>query len=170
MERGVPYPITYEGHNPPHADDASKAKSEDKKPDFHWGMIDHTEIDPMKCERQFTIECKRLGSPPSPSWVLTKNYIQNGILRFFRENDGYGKGAASGAMIGYVQDMEFDNILKEVNEEAAQNSISELAISPEGWRSKKVSRLRHKFERRFAISPFSLSHLWIDLRDIYRLN
>src|SRR5437870_9704391 len=79
LGRGIPYPIVPQGQNPPHADDKLPAPREKKKPDFYWAMIDPLEPNPRRRERQFVIECKRLGRPTSPKWILNQNYVQHGI-------------------------------------------------------------------------------------------
>jgi len=107
---------------------------------------------------------KRLGSPSSSQWILNKNYILNGINRFILVEWGYGKSVSSGAMIGYIQNMELKEILNKVNKHCSQLTIIELTLSPEGWQN-DVSRLDHQLERPdVPPSPFNLRHLWVDLR------
>lgn len=169
MGEGFDHPPTCEGKNPPDPDDEHRAKREDKIPDFYWSYIDHMEPDPRRGARHFFIECKRLGKPPSSNWVLNRNYVQKGILRFVREDHGYAKGEKSGAMVGYLQSMQPDDILAEVNLviESCEESIPLLHRPLDGWQKDAANWLEHTCERRFEISPFRLSHLWCDLRACY---
>jgi len=67
-------------------------------------------------------------------------------------------------MVGYWQSMEAAQILCEVNEESHKGGLPDLQLMG-GWKSGDVSRLQHTFERPFAISPITLRHLWVDLRN-----
>ena len=101
----------YEANNQPDADDSIRAKREYKRPDFQWGICDTNETNPERMDKFYTLEAKRLGSPSSSQWILNKNYILNGINRFILVEWGYGKSVSSGAMIGYIQNMELKEIL-----------------------------------------------------------
>jgi len=125
-----------EGCNPPHASDEERARREDKRPDFYWQFMDHLADDVSCCDRRFVLECKRLGSPSRRTWVLNENYINNGVSRFITQEHGYGKGDEAGGMIGYVQDMDFNDILREVN----------------------------TLTRAFPGQSYELQHFWVDLR------
>ncbi len=121
------------------------------------------------CERRFVLECKRLGKPTSSSWILNENYVQNGIHRFVTSPHEYGKGDDTGGMVGYIQSMELNEILEEVNA-AARNSSAptlELTLSSDGWKENGVSELEHELTRNFPISVFFLHHFWVDLRNSY---
>ena len=155
---------TPEGHNPPDPDDELMAVRENKIPDFYWGYIDHTESDPRRSARNYVIECKRLGRPLRADRIFNHNYVHKGILRFITEEHGYAKGEKSGAMVGYVQSMEFDEILCEVNDSAASFGIPDLKAPDNGWQINGTSQLAHQLTRKFAFSPFQLSHFWVDLR------
>jgi len=161
---GFDHPPTPEGHNPADPDDEQRAVRENKIPDFYWGYIDHSEPDPRRSARNYVIECKRLGNPPYTGWILNQNYVHNGILRFITEEHGYAKGERSGAMVGYVQSMEFDEILCEVNNAAVSVGIPELSTPINGWQYSGTSQLIHQLNRMFAITPLQLSHFWVDLR------
>lgn len=170
LGRGIPYPIVPQGQNPPHADDKIPAPREKKKPDFYWAMIDPLEFNARRRERQFVIECKRLGRPTSPKWILNQNYVQHGILRFIKEEHGYAKGEKSAVMVGYVQNMKFDDILQEVNNaisSIADQRISLLAAPVEGWQEQGISRLVHILSHSLSSVPLLLQHFWVDLRDCY---
>ena len=151
---------------------------EEKIPDFSWQILDNTySIDgfQLPINFYFIIECKRLGSPTSSSWKLNSNYVNHGIVRFIFESHCYGQHMASGAMIGYLEDMTRDDVHKEVDDEIKNvrhslnppSTISPLLLSQEGWQENTPSRLSHELERSFPKSPFTLWHFWLDLRDCY---
>ncbi len=164
---GFEYPPTAEAKNAPSPDDEIRTQREDKIPDFAWGFIDHTEINPKRSARYFIIECKRLGKKPRSDWIINENYINHGVLRFLKEDYGYAKDEISGAMVGYIQSMDFDEILCEVNNAASPQAVPPLSASYEGWQKQGISRLSHVLVRQFGGSPFLLQHFWIDLRDKY---
>jgi hypothetical protein len=149
--------------NQPDSDDAAQAKRELKVPDFQWIFLDRYEPDPERNRKEFVVECKRLGRPDRADWVFNVNYVIHGILRFRDPDWGYGKGGASGAMIGYWQSMEAGEVLREVNQMCQNKSLPDL-IMKNVWVHGGVSELAQKFERSFEVSPFGLCHLWIDLR------
>ncbi len=151
-------------NNQPDPDDETRAKRENKRPDFQWSYLDRFEPDLRRCSRQFVVECKRLGSPPRSDRVLNTKYVEEGIWRFIALESGYAKGCASAAMVGYWQDMAADDILREVNDAASKHGVSPLGLSREGWRFASISRLEHKCERSFPVSPLLIYHLWADLR------
>jgi hypothetical protein len=105
--------------------------------------------------------------PPRADWVLNENYVQNGILRFMTEEHGYAKGEKSGAMVGYIQNMEFKDILKEVNMAANVAVIPQLTLSKKIWLKQGTYNLEHMIPRPFSHSPFLLMHFWIDIRNCY---
>lgn len=166
-----PRPQTPKFPNPYDRSETSIGR-ERKIPDFKWGFVDHTSFNnpdnEYKGARDFDIECKRLGKK-IPSGALTQKYVQNGILRFITNEHRYGEDESSGAMIGYVENMGFDNILSEVNEAIASSSVSlpPLSKPSEGWQEHATSRLDHEFGRSFPETPFHLYHFWIDLRGCY---
>jgi hypothetical protein len=137
MGKGFDHPPVGEGKNPPCPDDEQRARRESKIPDFLWSLIDHTEPDPKRSAHHFIIECKRLGKKPRADWVLNENYVQHGILRFITVEHGYAKGENSGAMVGYLQSMDFDNILNEVNISATAVSILPLSKSKKSGLNKE---------------------------------
>jgi len=159
-------PPAYDGHNPPDPEDEQKAKREDNLPDFYWTLMDHQANN--NCYRTFVLECKRLDKKSeSSNWEYTEQYVIAGILRFFLEEKGYGKGCETGAMAGYVQEMEFDKILSEINSNIAANgsSIPKLAAPVESWQYQGVNQLSHSFQRSYSPFNFFLQHFWIDMRD-----
>ena len=153
-----------ECNNQPDPDDEVRAVREHKRPDFQWVYLDMYEPDPEHSSKQFTVECKRLGVPRSAGWIFNifnVNYVTNGICRFRNPVWGYGRRFRSGAMVGYWQSMELQQVLKEVNEEAAKNGLPQIV--PVGEPILDGHRTEHKFDRSFPDSPFCLRHLWIDL-------
>lgn len=158
------YAPTCEAKNPPDPDDEQRTVRENKIPDFYWGYLDDMEPDPRRSARNFYIECKRLGKPPRTDWILNENYVHHGICRFMTKEHGYDRGEQSAVMIGYVQSMELDDILREVNTTAMSVSVPKIKKPVKGWKIKGVSHLQQKLHRAFPISPFILWHLWVDLR------
>ncbi len=161
----LPLPA-YDARNPPHIEDKQKAKREDSRPDMYWSLMDH-EANYQDWCRTFILECKRLGEKTSESWILTEEYVKDGIMRFFLDVKGYGKGCETGAMAGYVQDMDFDTILQEVNYYLAdkEQSIPVIPTPINGWQHQGVSNLQHTFNRSYNPTWFSLQHFWIDMKD-----
>lgn len=152
-----------ECNNQPDADDETRTAREEKRPDFQWSFLDRYEEDPYRSAKQFVVECKRLGAAPRPSWVLNSNYANHGVARFRDPRWAYAQRFPNGAMVGYWQSMAGPDVLKEVNEECRTATIPDLVLSGV-WKQSDVSRLEHTFERPFEISPFTLWHLWVDLR------
>lgn len=159
-------PPVWECNNQPDPDDETRGKREDKRPDCLWGYMDHL-AEASRSARHYVLECKRLGKPVRPDWVFNQNYINNGVVRFIDESHGYGKSCASGAMVGYIQSMEPDDILAEVNSACVNGAPPHIVMSTCAWKLSGVSRLDHTFERSFYKSPFALRHLWVDLRKRY---
>jgi len=96
--------------------------------------------------------------------VLNGNYVTDGVVRFKDVSHGYGMSCASGAMIGYIQSMDSDDILAEVNAACKGNKVPQIALSSTGWVPSGVSLLEHTFNRSFPEKTFTLQHLWADLR------
>jgi len=154
--QGPMAPVVPEGMNPPDASDEQRAAREDKRPDFYWGVIDH--LAEPGTARQYVLECKRL-TRRSASWSYTREYVDAGILRFITEGHGYGKGAAGGAMVGYLQQIETDRALSEVNESVTAAGIPRLA--QRSGSEPGTLELEHTLARPFPGSPYLLSHLWV---------
>jgi hypothetical protein len=157
--RGCRSNIYYEASNQPAVDDAIRAGREWKRPDFTCGLVDAQ----AGVDRFMAIEGKRLGEPPSPSWVLNENYINNGIWRFIDDEWAYGKDTASGIMIGYIQTMAFTGILKEVNGCGKTKRVPALRPS-RARRIGSIVRMQHSFPRCFPLTPFRLVHIWVHIR------
>jgi len=155
-------PVT-ECNNQPGPNDEARALREQKRPDFQWVYLDRYESDPERSSRQFVVECKRLGKALGTKWIFNLNYTNHGIIRFRELEWAYAKRAPRGVMVGYWQSMGADELLNEVHAGSREESLPDLIISG-NWNPGGVTRFEHIFERSFEISPFSLHHLWIDLR------
>lgn len=135
-----------------------------KRPDFKWRMQDNL----AQKTSDFDIECKRLGKPTSPNWVLTQEYVIDGIVRFLSASHRYGNGVSSGAMVGYVQDSEPPDILRGVNSyirREGKHSIPAIRFPRNAGEAPPVMKTRQRLSRS-EVSPsrFVLHHLWVDLR------
>ena len=86
-----------------------------KRPDFACLLKNLQAQDFRKSQVAYYVECKRLGLPDK-ELVFNDLYSEKGISRFVTVEHQYGKGCPSASMIGYMQDMEPDDILKEVND------------------------------------------------------
>lgn len=152
-----------ECNNQPDPDDEARTKRELKRPDFQWVYLDRYEASARHSSKQFVVECKRLGKAVRSDWVLNINYVQHGIMRFKLPEWAYAKRFPTGAMVGYWQNMEPHHVLTEVNEEVSRSTLPALVL--DGLRnSRGVSRCVHVLDRTFEVSPFTLHHLWVDLR------
>jgi hypothetical protein len=147
-----------EGRNPPVASDAQRATREHKIPDFYWAYIDHLATNPMAAARQFVVECKRL-TTRSRNWVYTAQYVDAGIVRFVTVEHSYGKESPSGVMVGYLQLMNLEQALSEVNARAVGKSLPPLHLVNNDGRM--PVELSHELVRSFPDSPFRLIHLWL---------
>jgi len=56
------------------------------------------------------------------------------------------------------------DVLKEINDAAGSRNIPVLVLSAQGRQNAAVTKLDHQLIRPFAVSPFDLRHMWIDLR------
>lgn len=162
--RGVEYILTQVA-NQPLPDDEYRASRLQKRPDFACGYHDDSLPEDRfeHADYFYTVECKRLGSPSSPSWVLNRNYVEHGVNRFEDPEWGYAQGASSGLMVGFMQNMEPESILAEVN--GHFETLPAISLASGGWTLKALTVLDiHTFDRRFRPSPFQLRHFWVDLR------
>ncbi|MCK4764543.1 MAG: hypothetical protein KAW12_20250 [Candidatus Aminicenantes bacterium] len=141
-----------------------------KRPDFTCNYLNRLANSHEEYEISFHVECKRLGKPTSPGWILNENYVKNGIKRFDSKAHEYGKRSPSGMMIGYITGMSPKEIETEVNgyQEKYLPDYTNITFT---FDDEKVSRARQAIERR-SVCPeqFELIHLWADLRDNYRSN
>ncbi len=140
-----------------------------KKPDFLWSLSDPLEEDPAKAIRDYTIECKRLRTK-TKTWDFINEYVVNGIIRFFTEEHKYGIGTLSGAMIGYIQNMEHDEILKQINtiiQNRKDYKIPPIEFSQKG---DEIRKGNHTLNReKVNPSVFDLCHIWVNLKKIHTL-
>lgn len=134
--RGLPSILFWQGQNQPLEGDKPGSPRISKEPDFQWQIVNDLELNPDEAYRHYAIECKRLGKASRKNWVFNENYVKEGILRYTKEDYGYGKGTQSGAMIGYIQSMDFIAILQDVNLCANNESIPQLVLSMQGWGEK----------------------------------
>jgi hypothetical protein len=161
----VQWPIVCNVPNQPREEDPTPTSYERKIPDFKCIMVDHAANLPDDFYKFLDIECKRLGNPTSKTHVLNKKYVTQGVVRFVRQDWAYGRAVPSGIMIGYVQSMTFDQIRKEVNDQIKAESLTIIRLGSKGWVVGGVSELSHRLTRiEVPPSPFTLRHLWIDLR------
>jgi hypothetical protein len=156
--RGTHSNIYYEASNQPAVDDIVRAARESKRPDFTCGFVDSQ----AGMDRFLVLEGKRLGQPPSPSWVLNENYIKNGVRRFIDIDWAYGKDTASGVMIGYVQSMKMNDILKEVN--VCGRSMKTPKLTEIVGKQNGLMRFQQRIKRKFPETPFRLIHIWVDMK------
>jgi hypothetical protein len=147
--------VVPEGRSPPVASDAERAAREAKIPDFYWAYVDH--LAEPGASRQFVLECKRL-TESTRNWIYTERYVHEGVVRFITPEHAYGKDTPSGAMVGYLQAIDFDQALNEVNACAASLGIPPLAAR--GDPSAALAEFDHRLSRSFAVSPFLLTHIW----------
>jgi len=157
---------TWEGPIQPVSEDELEA--EPKRPDFACKLTNQYATSSEEYEISLHVECKRLGFPTSSSWKLNKNYVTRGMKRFDCDSHEYGKRASSGMMIGYIIDMEPEEILEEVNR-YKQKHLSYFPDISMAVDEASVSRNRQNLERKHvAPKEFDLIHLWVDLRQNYR--
>jgi hypothetical protein len=144
-------------------------KGSQKRPDFTCSFHDSHASTPDEHEIPFHVECKLLGEPTSSSWVLCKNYVTNGIVRFDNRTHAYGKRARSGVMIGYIISMTPQAVQAEVNryKDTKMKHVPDIAFH---WKRKTfVWKTRSEFARK-QVNPsqFCLTHIWADIRKNYQ--
>lgn len=161
--RGSSSLILLECSNQPIQNGEVRAARESKRPDFTCGFVDGVAGRDMF----FVVECKRLGCPTSPSWILNQNYITNGVRRFVDPDWGYGADAASGGMVGYLQTMNGVDTLEDVNNTAQTEQLPLILLQDAVWAERGVTNLMQTLQRSFSESPFCLVHMWVDVRLCY---
>ncbi|MCP5102516.1 MAG: hypothetical protein GY950_04015, partial [bacterium] len=152
----------------PVTEDELKGGKSKKRPDFTCKCVNPWADSPEEQEMSFHVECKRLGSPTSPSWILNKNYVKNGIKRFDCKTHEYGKRAPSGMMIGYIISLTPKEIEAEVNGYQKKYVPGYADIT---FISDAIALFQaHQEIERKNLYPvqFELIHLWIDLRNNYQ--
>jgi hypothetical protein len=94
-----------------------------------------------------------LGPPLHSPGLWAVNYVQHGVIRFKEPEWAYAKRFPAGAMVGYSQSMEPQDIHSEVNEERSKTAISALTFN--GSRNPGgINRYSRVLTRPFEISPF----------------
>lgn len=153
----------WEGSLQPRSKEELTGGKKQKRPDFTCNIYNPHAESPELSEIPLHIECKLLGEPTSPTWILNRNYVTDGIRRFDSSTHGYGKRATTGMMVGYVISMTPPQILSEVNShlETHCNHLSALQFK---FGSKVVECLQ--IVQRKVVEPinFELIHIWVDLR------
>ena len=159
--------LSLESQNQPQSDEDVGTGWLIKKPDFQWQYVDHTD-NTENGFKSYTIECKRLGHPLSKSRILNHEYVKNGIQRFVATEHSYGKGSWSGAMIGYVQNMDLTAIVEQLNTHILDHfshKIPALKFSEVDFDERGIIKSSQKLTRKnVPPSSFDLRHLWVDLR------
>jgi len=160
----IPFVIDFDSTNQPEPDDTAESRRLKKRPDFACAITDEQAPDSRSSQIRYSLECKRLGQAEG-SWVLNENYSERGMLRFVQTDHSYAKGCSSAAMVGYMQNLDPDKILTEVNGLAQQRNMPSLSRAAAAWAAKNVTQLsQNPLTRDFDTNPLQLNHLWIDLR------
>lgn len=159
----IPFFIDFDSTNQPEPDDVADSRRLKKRPDFACKLTNEQAPDEFSSQIVFSLECKRLGQA-EPNWVLNENYSEYGMLRFMQADHSYAKGCSSAIMIGYVQNMEPDDVLTDVNRHAGTRNIPSLFRAAASWAAKDVTYLSNRLARDFTAEPLDMSHLWVDLR------
>ena len=100
--------------------------------------------------------------------IFNGNYVAHGVRRYVDETHLYGKDDIDGGMIGYVQSMDLATISIEVGEALAEAGLPPLPTPSLHPGSSVIHVAEHDLERLGAASPFTLGHLWVDLRKPHR--
>jgi len=135
-----------------------------KRPDFTCNIINSMAESADEYQIPYHVECKRLGLPTSKNWVLNKNYVVSGIMRYDSSEHEYGKRAFSGLMIGYIVSMMPEQILAEVNLYQKTHCIDNPDVEFNA-ENNGVQQYSQKLNRK-NVKPedFVLTHLWVDLK------
>lgn len=167
--------LAAKGENVPQGDADLDEEYVQKRPDFKWRMQNDLAKTSSDLTMDFDVESKRLGKPTSANWVLNREYVTNGILRFVRTSHRYGNGVNAGAMIGYIQTMSPNEAHADVNRyideareamDQARETTPDLSQIPQDVTALDgVHAACQRLSRReFDESEFDLHHLWVDLR------
>lgn len=162
----VPFVIEFDSTNQPEPDDTAKSRRLKKRPDFACALTNDQATDFRFSQVRYSLECKRLGDAEG-RWVLNRNYTEHGMLRFRKADHSYAKACPSAAMIGYVQSMDNDELLKEVNKYANAAKVPSLTRAATAWVTKAVTCLiQPPLTRDCGPDPIRLRHLWVDLHHV----
>ena len=161
------HPPAPDGLNPPVDAKETQEDYTRKRPDFACNCVNRRAKSNADYVIPFHVECKLLGEPTSPTWKLNTNYVTHGIARFDLESHRYGNRASSGIMIGYIISMTPEEIQTQVNScvEEKLPGVPLLVFAS----SDVLSQSQHCFARRHVMpTPFTLIHLWVDIRNNYQ--
>lgn len=160
--------------NPPRTKNEIGQEWTRKKPDFKWTLSDLQEEESVKAIREYTIECKRLKTKTKAGWNFINEYIVSGIIRFISIEHRYGMGTTSGAMIGYIQNMEHDEILEKINKkilDTKEYQIPVIKFPKHCQNTDSIERGKHTLHRgKIYPSDFDLCHIWVKLENCGRIN
>jgi len=149
---------------PPVTEKETEDENIGKRPDFTCKFINPDATCADDFEISLHIECKLLGNPTSESWILNKNYVNNGIKRFDSKSHQYGKRASSGIMIGYIISMEPEKIADEVNKHIEKHIPHHPTLSFQFVNHPVFKENQQLNRKNVKPSSFQLIHLWVDLR------
>lgn len=138
-------------------------KREKKIPDFQYVFQDTRNCSMDASQQAVVAECKRLDKPEKGR-EYTELYVERGVNRFIDPDWAYAEGCPAAIMLGYLQGLEPEKALKEVNASLGDLSIDAI-IQNGSWRKDGVTQLEHAFTRQPKPQNFALVHLWIDLRN-----
>lgn len=151
----------------PVAEDMLKGGKIKKRPDFTCKCLNPFAASPDTHEISLHVECKLLGSPTSPTWILNENYVKSGIKRFDSKTHEYGKRAHTGIMIGYIRDMAPLEIESEVNGYQKKHAPGYREINFV-FETGTLFKTHQDIDRKYVMpSRFELIHLWVDLRNVF---
>ena len=164
--RGLQYPPNWEKPIPPMTDSDLGYPQKKKRPDFSCTFRNNSAQNASEAYVEYHIECKCLGEPTSPTWKLNVNYVVKGIYRFLDPTHGYGKGANSSTMIGYILSMDIQTILQDINQFIQGESIYQIPRIrfQNTSNDTSIAKAKHPFIREYINPPsFHLWHLWVNL-------
>jgi len=163
-EGSYPFIIDPDSTNQPEPDDSARSKRLKKRPDFKCILKNEQASDFRYSQVTYYLECKRLGANDG-ELLFNEFYSEHGIHRFVHIEWGYGKGCASASMVGYLQNMEPETILSEVNAHATARKLPSLRRAVASWMPRDVTELSQPpLLRSFEPTQIQLNHFWIDLR------
>lgn len=149
----------------PVSDSELKRGNIGKRPDFTCTCHNPFASRAEEHEIALHIECKLLGKPTSRTWILTRNYVNNGIKRFDNRTHKYGRRACSGMMIGYIISMDPKQIANEVNEWQQKHMPQNPALSFQFVNPPVFKEQQNLSRKNVKPEKFHLIHLWVDLRN-----
>jgi hypothetical protein len=139
--------------------EAEATTAERKKPDLRWELVDH-QAGRGVAFRPFAVECKRVRSS-TKSWNFNREYAISGVARFVSDSHRYGENSDRGAMVAYWQGMKYEDVVAEINQHLSDAGLPGVDVG-QGVPRESTQVL----ERAFALSPYRLTHLWVDVRGV----